>query len=133
MTRSEATFQAALERALNAPRRPTRVWRQQAGRVRVADRWVRLAPAGAADLTGEVAPLGLRLEIEVKAASGRQSASQRRWQARCERVGVVYVCVHDLAGATLPVSVAAAVARIDAEISRARLRLSRLLGGDACS
>lgn len=112
MSRAEGAFLAAVLRALNAPGRRTRVWRQQAGRVRVADRWIHLAPAGAADLTG-YGPGGVRLEVEVKAARGRQRAEQRRWQGIMERAGVVYVLVHDLPGVPLAVAAAAAVARVD--------------------
>lgn len=116
LVRSEAAFARALARALNAPARPTRVWRQQAGRVRVGPSWVHLAPAGAADLTGEIAPSGRRLEVETKRAGGRMSPAQRRWQARCARAGAVYVCVCDVAALTLAESVARAVAAVDEAI-----------------
>lgn len=45
---------------------------------------------GAADITG-ILPDGRRLEIEVKAATGRQSEQQKKYQAMIERFNGVYV------------------------------------------
>ena len=84
--------------------------------------WVAGAPAGAADLTGYVSPSGVRLEIECKAASGSQSADQRRWAGIMGRAGVIYVCVYDLTDAPIVVSVAAAVARVDQAIAKRRAK-----------
>jgi hypothetical protein len=123
-SRLESTFKVALLRALNAPARETRVWWQFVGTVQSVDSraWIQGAPAGAADLTGEVDG-GLRLEVECKAQGGTQAPDQKKWQVRCERRGVIYVCVWDM-GATVPleVSVAAAVARVDEAIAKRRAR-----------
>lgn len=95
---SEGTFQRALEIALNAPERPTRVRRLNSG-IAVIDgpggrRVMRGAAAGTGDLVGYAAPDGLHLEVECKAARGRPSAAQRRRAAALARAGAVYVLVH---------------------------------------
>ena len=74
-----------------------RIWRQNAGTFRSMDgsRVVQAAPPGAADLTGILAD-GRRLELEVKAGEGRQSAQQRRWQHMIESHGGVYAIVRSV-------------------------------------
>lgn len=77
-----------------------RAWRQNAGKFRmVAEpcarcaeraRWVEGAPTGAADLSG-ILPGGVRLEIEVKSANGRQTPEQRNWQRMVQTQGGVYI------------------------------------------
>ena len=69
----------------------TPLWRQNAGRVQLINgRWMDLAPAGAADLTGILAD-GRRLEIEVKSATGQQREAQRAWQRMILSKGGVYI------------------------------------------
>ena len=53
-------------------------------------RVVRFGVPGQADLTG-ILPDGRRLEVEVKSATGRQSAAQRDFQNLIERFGGLYV------------------------------------------
>jgi len=50
-------------------------------------------PPGAADVSGWVIPEGWRLELEFKAADGKQSKEQKAWQNACERGGVIYVLI----------------------------------------
>jgi hypothetical protein len=51
---------------------------------------VRFGIPGQADLTG-LLPGGVRLEVEVKGAAGRQTEEQRAFQRMIERFGGVYV------------------------------------------
>ncbi len=94
----ETFFQTQLSAALNAPGRMTRVDRQNAGRVEVRLRnggsggWIDLAPEGAADLTGLVAPEGWRLEVEVKVEEPHKPP-QIRWQNYIRAFGGIYVLV----------------------------------------
>lgn len=67
-----------------------RLWRSNTGVARMGKRKVRFGVPGQADLTG-VLPGGIRLEIEVKSAVGRQSPEQLAYQAMIERFGGVYV------------------------------------------
>lgn len=82
-----------------------RIWRANCGTARdtVTGRVVRFGVPGQADLSGIwYAPItcrecgcqrytGVRLEIEVKAALGRQTPAQKRFQRVIERMGGVYV------------------------------------------
>ena len=67
-----------------------RLWRANAGAVRIGRRFIRFGVPGQADLTG-VLTGGRRLEIEVKSPTGRQTPDQRAFQAMIERFGGVYV------------------------------------------
>ncbi len=77
-------------------RRDMRLWRANVGVARIGGprgaggRIVRFGLPGQADLTG-ILPGGLRLEIEVKGAAGRQTEEQRAFQRMIERFGGVYV------------------------------------------
>jgi hypothetical protein len=51
---------------------------------------VRFGVPGQADLTG-ILPGGLRLEIEVKSAGGRQTTEQQTYQRMIQRFGGMYV------------------------------------------
>ena len=59
-------------------------------------RIVKTGVAGAADLTGILAPDGRRLEVEVKSKRGRQTAGQRTFQRMIEGTGGVYVVARSL-------------------------------------
>lgn len=63
-----------------------RLWRQNAGQIE----GVRLAPTGAADLTGICAG-GRRIEIETKAVGCKQTPDQVKWETMIKRHGGVYV------------------------------------------
>jgi len=71
-----------------------RLWRANVGVARIgggpAGRVVRFGIPGQADLTG-ILPGGVRLEIEVKGPTGRQSEDQRNFQRMIGRFGGVYV------------------------------------------
>ena len=67
-----------------------RLWRANAGAVRIGRRFIRFGIPGQADLTG-ILPGGQRLEIEVKSPTGRQTSDQRAFQAMMERFGGLYV------------------------------------------
>lgn len=77
-------------------RRDMRLWRANVGVARIGGprsaggRIVRFGIPGQADLTG-ILPGGVRLEIEVKGPTGRQSEDQRNFQRMIERFGGVYV------------------------------------------
>jgi len=67
-----------------------RVWRANVGVARIGRRVVRFGVPGQADITG-ILPNGRRLEIEVKAPTGRQSEDQANFQRMIERFGGLYV------------------------------------------
>ncbi len=67
-----------------------RLWRANVGAVRIGNRVVRFGIPGQADLTG-ILPNGKRLEIEVKSPTGRQTPSQRAFEAMIEKFNGVYV------------------------------------------
>lgn len=82
MSISESVFQAALERALNAPERNTRVQRINSGDVVIDDarhgkRRIRGAKKGTGDLVGFVRGPGIYLEIEAKAHNGTLNTAQK--------------------------------------------------------
>lgn len=74
-----------------------RVWRQLNGNLYWRDREgnyfpVSLGPPeGAADITGFVWGSGRRIELEVKSATGRLSAQQKRWEAAMNAGGPIHL------------------------------------------
>jgi hypothetical protein len=71
------------------------LFRQQAGAISTGNYHIKLAPPGAADLTG-ITPdgSGRRLEVECKRRyGGVQSDDQKLWQKRIENLGGVYLLV----------------------------------------
>ena len=70
-------------------------WRQNAGGVPTGSYRMRLAPKGAADITG-ILPDGRRLEVECKLPGRKQSPSQREFEQLIADCGGVYLCVHSL-------------------------------------
>lgn len=96
---SEASIQKRVLLALGSLP-DVRLWRQNAGRVRVCKThracphcyWLQLAPDGAADLSGVVAG-GRRLEVEVKSLVGTQRKSQENFEAMMRRFGAHYLLV----------------------------------------
>lgn len=67
-----------------------RLWRQPAGRLELKrGGWVEAAPNGAADLTGLVAPTGVRLELEVKGARTKVTDAQEHWRESMAERGAV--------------------------------------------
>lgn len=122
----EAPFQIALERALNAPERATRVRRVNSGTAIVrgrdgSERAFRGAVEGTGDLVGYVAPDGLHLEIEVKGTGGRLSAAQSRRRYALQLAGAVYVAVWPVVDG-LDEAVALAVRVVDEAIAARRAR-----------
>lgn len=122
---NESTFQTALVAALNAPGRPTRVWRQNAG-VRVFldehghKRAFRGAPTGSADLVGLVQPDGLYVEVEVK-VDAPQTTAQKRRQRFIETWGGIYVLVRYDKNKTPEQNVLAGLLKVEAAIIARRL------------
>jgi hypothetical protein len=98
-------------------RADVRVWRQNSGMaVPLSDksgRPVRYGVNGCADISGMVTidGLGVRLEVEVKSATGRQSPDQKRFEAMIRSRGGVYILAR---------SVDEAVAMLEAEVARIR-------------
>lgn len=120
MTR-ESPFMKRLLVALSALP-GVRVHRQNAGKLVVVDpktgarRAFQAAPPGAADISGIVAPTGMRLEVETKAARGRVRAAQDRWAAMIREMGGVYVRVAYDEDESMDANVAAACAAVGAAI-----------------
>lgn len=67
-----------------------RLWRSNVVVAHKGGRTVRSGIVGQADLSGIIAG-GIRLEIEVKSPTGRQSPEQAAWQKMIERFGGIYV------------------------------------------
>lgn len=79
------------------------VWRMNTGGAYVRGTWVSFGREGQADLAGLMAPSGRRLEIELKAKTGRQRDAQRTYQAMIERHGGLYILARTLREAMVPV------------------------------
>jgi len=124
----ETTFQSALFDALNAPMRPTRVRRQNVGKVVKRDAEGRVfgvfragPPKGAADLCGLAAPDGLHIEVEVK-VDAPQTKPQKAWASFIETFGGVYVLVRYDHRLSFEDNVVAGVAQVDAALAARRSR-----------
>lgn len=73
-----------------------RLWRANTGAAMVHGRLVRFGVPGQGDISGLISPSGRRLEIEVKAARGRQSDDQKRWERVITSMGGLYVLARDV-------------------------------------
>jgi hypothetical protein len=102
----EAEIQAEILLALGS-RPDIRLWRSNAGMAVPlgGSRPVRYGVNGQADISGimRVGGVGVRLEVEVKAAAGRQSEDQRRFQAMIEAMGGIYILARSASEALLAV------------------------------
>lgn len=88
---SEREIQRAILQALGS-RSDLRLWRSNTGMAHdQAGHVVRFGTPGQGDLSGLLAPSGRRLEIEVKAPSGKQTQQQKQFQAMIEAMGGLYV------------------------------------------
>lgn len=93
---AERDIQTAILRAF-ATRDDVRLWRANCGAAETATgRIIKFGIKGQADLSG-ILPGGIRLEIEVKTATGRQSADQRAFGEMIKRWGGVYVLARSVA------------------------------------
>ena len=63
------------------------------GGFKVEKRFIRTARPGTADLWCNIGPCGRCIWIEAKAAKGKQSPEQARFQQEVEAVGAVYLLV----------------------------------------
>lgn len=125
----ETIFCRALEVALSAPSRSTRVMRINSGEFLATNRdgskrKIRGAMAGTGDLVGYAAPDGLHIEIECKVDDGGPRLSQKRRRAALEKAGCVYVQVswRHAEGQTVEEAVDLAVLHIDHVIREHRQR-----------
>ncbi len=66
------------------------IWRQNTGAAKRGRQVIHYGLPGQADISGTL-PGGRRLEIEVKSATGRQSADQKNFQRKCDKVGALYI------------------------------------------
>lgn len=99
-----------------------RVHRQNSGSVAFTDRSVKRVfragpPAGAADLSGIIAPEGWRLEVECKGLRTPTTDAQRRWARYIAASGGVHVVVHVRRGDTLDTAVERAAEDVEHAIS----------------
>lgn len=96
---SESAIQQAILLDLGA-RQDLRIWRQNTGVGRAPNgRIIRFAQPGTADILGVlcIAPgLGRFVALEVKSATGRQSAEQQAWGAMIRRFGGFYAVVRSV-------------------------------------
>lgn len=125
MSNTETPFTAAVERALCAPERSTRVQRVNSGSAIVmgrdgSTRVFRGAKTGTGDLGGYVGPEGWHIEVECKVDGAKQSLAQRRRQVALERAGCIYVVVRFSSIKGMAESVDRAVAEVDAAIHARR-------------
>lgn len=74
-----------------------RLWRQNTGKAKIGERWIKFGLKGQGDATGLVDPEGKRVELETKTEDGRQSEDQKNFQAMIERLGGTYVLARSLA------------------------------------
>lgn len=94
----EQDFLKSLLLALNR-RSDVRAWRQNTGSVQVYARGRVVGvfhagpPTGAADISGIVAPWGIRLEIETKGAKTEDRAAQEAWGLMIQKLGGLYLKV----------------------------------------
>jgi hypothetical protein len=121
----EGPFQREMYALLCNAGRQTRVWRQQAGRLKVhgdnGPRVIHFAPAGAADLVGLVAPDGLFLEVECKSATGALREEQLAHGNFIARMGGVYVVVYGPRELVdMPRAIAAGLLAVDQAIANRR-------------
>lgn len=135
---TEHLYMTCLMRALNAPERQTRLFRQNAGVVTTRDRAGKVtgqfhgAMTGAADLSGVVSvkrkwlgedgsihqgTLAVRLECEVKVTHFWTDV-QKQYAEAIRRLGAVYCLITYDPKLTLAQNVTAGVATVDAEIAK---------------
>ena len=87
----EREIQAKIRLALGS-RPDVRLWRQGVGMARTESGTVmRFGEPGQADLSGIVAPWGIRLEVEVKRPGEKPTDAQARWGRMIERFGGIYI------------------------------------------
>jgi len=73
------------------------VWRQNSGKMMVRDEETGIkrrfdgAPKGAADITGILAPEGIRVEIEANGKRGKMRPEQIQWAVRIQNAGGLYL------------------------------------------
>lgn len=79
------------------------VWRMNTGGAYHGSQYVQYGEPGQGDVAGAIAPSGRRLEIELKKLRGRQRKTQIEYQARMERLGVLYIVARTLPQAMIPV------------------------------
>lgn len=78
------------------------IWRNNTGALHDGQRLVRFGVPGQADISGILRPAGCRVEIEVKRAGGKQSQTQRHFEAMIVSHGGLYLlCNGDVAGQVL--------------------------------
>lgn len=95
--RSEAAIQSEIFHRFGAHPR-LRIWRSNSGAAKnAAGRLVRYNFKGCPDISGFIGPQGRAFFIEVKSATGRQTAEQKMFQGICERFGAVYVLARSVA------------------------------------
>lgn len=102
-----------------------RIWRQNTGAATDQNgRLVRFGRPGAADLSGILTVTdhasgrryGIRLEIEVKSARGRQSPAQRAFQRMTEAYGGIYILARSVPDVMIALARATAPRRpVDAD------------------
>jgi hypothetical protein len=99
MARAENAVVAACLQLLEFTNIPA--WRNNSGAMKFGGRFVRFGATGSPDIFAIVPPGGRLLGCECKTAAGRQTQSQKDFQAAMERAGAVYVLarsVDDLMG-----------------------------------
>lgn len=98
--RSQGSRETALLQVILAglwDRWPNGLWyRRNVGAVKTEQRFIRFGLPGMADIGGILG--GRAVEVEVKAAFGRQTEDQKNWQRAVERAGGIYILGRSLEG-----------------------------------
>lgn len=76
-------------------------WRQNTGAARTRDRLIRFGIPGQSDITGVIG--GRRIDIEVKAPDGKQSAEQKRYEFILTAAHSIYLLARSLDDVLIPV------------------------------
>jgi hypothetical protein len=89
--RKEKDIQQSILHYLNLFQRKLRVWRNNTGAATFGDSFVHFGLKGQADISGIIAPTGVRLEIEVKRPKRKQTKHQVAFQKMIEQMGGKYI------------------------------------------
>lgn len=92
-----------------------RCWPQETGKGRALNNpqhIIAFGVKGGADISGVLAPLGRRVELEAKTGNARQNNNQKAFQKMITRFGGIYMVVHAQRAADIDAAVLSTVAHL---------------------